>query len=365
MKILILSNNANGLYNFRFELIEALISKGFIVFFSLPEAKDDKFVKLIEEVGAKHIQTKFNSRGLNPFKDIYLLKEYKRIIKRLDPDLLLTYTIKPNIYGTYAANKYKKPVFINITGIGSSLTYSKLKFIIIKLYRRACIKARLVFFQNDSNRDFFITNKMVDENNTILLPGSGVNINKFYPLKKENMDKKIKFLFIGRLMKEKGIDEYLKAANIVTKTYKNVEFQIIGSYEEKKYKEILLKNQNKMITYLGVSDDVRNEIKEVDCIINASYHEGMSNILLEGAAMEKSLIAPNIPGCKEIIDEGVNGYLFKEKSVLSLQEKIIKFIELSDESRMLMGESSRKKVVAKFKREYIIDEYLKAIKTFD
>ena len=147
----------------------------------------------------------------------------------------------------------------------------------------------------------------------------------------------IRFLFIGRIMKEKGIEEYLQVADKITNKFTNVEFQILGRFEEERYKDVILNIKNSRIKYLGVSDDVRNEIREVDCIVNSSYHEGMSNVLLEGAAMGKPLIASNIPGCKEIIDEGYNGYLFEVKSVESMEEKIIKFIELDDKIKEYMG----------------------------
>jgi len=360
-KILILANNSVGLHNFRFELIEELIKKGYEVYFSLPESSDDEKSKLIIQSGATHIQTYINRRGINPFEDLQLIKEYKRIVLEVDPDIVLTYTIKPNIYGTYVASKSNKPVIMNITGIGTSLTNSKLKYIVINLYKYACKKARLVFFQNQNNHSLFIDNKIVDTKRTMIIPGSGVNLKRFIPSNRINEDDKIKFLFIGRLMKEKGIEEYLQVAERLIQTYSNLEFQILGPFEEKKYNDILYDNKNKNITYLGTSKDVRNEIRSVDCIINPSHHEGMSNVLLEGAAMGKALIASNIPGCKEIIEEGYNGYLFDVKSVSSLEEKVVKFIKMDDKQRTLMGQNSRKKVEKEFDRNIVVNKYVEAI----
>lgn len=361
-KILILANASAGLYNFRIELVQRLLKEGYEVYFSVPESIEDKKVKLIVETEAKHIQTYINRRGMNPLEDFKLIREYKRIIKEIDPDLILTYTIKPNIYGNYVANKYGKPVIMNITGIGSSLASGKLKNIVKELYRYACNKSKLVFFQNQNNQAFFIENKIVDQNKTKLIPGSGVNISMYKPMKEENQDETIKFLFIGRIMKEKGIEEYLEAAEILTEQYSNVEFQILGAFEEDKYKEIIENNKNVRIKYLGTSSDVRNEVKGVDCIINPSYHEGMSNVLLEGAAMGKPLIASNIPGCREIIEEGYNGYLFEVKSISSLKEKIIKFIELNNKDKECFGINSRKKVISEFDRNIVINEYIESIK---
>ena len=361
-KVLILSNNASGLYSFRFELIEELINQGFDVYFSVPQSKDQLYTKKISDSGAKPIQTNMNRRGMNPLEDLSLFKRYKKMIKEVDPKVVLTYSVKPNIYGSLAASKYDKPVLMNITGMGTSLYYSKLKAIIIMLYKIACSKANTVFFQNESNREFFVSNRMVKTEKTIIISGSGVNTEKFKPMSSSNREDKIKFVFIGRLMKEKGIEEYLEAARAVLHTNTKVEFQIVGSYEEKCYEEILRNNQWEGIKYLGFSTDIRNEIKEVDCIVNPSYHEGMSNVLLEGASMGKPLIASNIPGCKEIIDDGQNGYLFDVKSVSSLQDKITRFIELSDEERTLMGEKSRQKVIRDFERQKIVNQYVEAIR---
>ncbi|MBZ4656147.1 MAG: glycosyl transferase group 1 [Thermoanaerobacter sp.] len=361
-KILILANNSIGLYNFRFELIKELLNQDYEVYFSLPESAEDEKVKLMIEAGAKHIQTYINRRGINPIEDLKLIKEYKKIIKEVNPDVILTYTIKPNIYGTYAASRYKKPVIMNITGIGTAFTNSKLKHIVSVLYKYACKKAHIVFFQNENNYSLFIFNKLVEPNKTKIIPGSGVNIDKFKPLDKENQDRIIRFLFIGRIMKEKGIEEYLKVADSLTSKYSSIEFQILGPFEEEKYKDIILNNKNSRIKYLGISNDVRNEIKEVDCIVNPTFYpEGMSNVLLEGAAMGKPLIASNIPGCKEIIDDGVNGYLFEPRNVKQLTEKIEKFLALDYEVKKQMGQAGRKKVEKEFDRKIVVDAYLKEV----
>ncbi len=362
-KILILANNSIGLYNFRNELIEKLIKDQYKVYFTVPQEKNDLNVKKIMDLGAKYIHTPMNRRGMNPYEDLKLINTYKRIIKEVNPDIILTYTIKPNIYGNYAASKYKIPVIMNITGIGTSLATGKLKELVKLMYRYAGNKSRKVFFQNKGNHNFFIENKLVDKEITKIIPGSGVNIDRFIPLGKTRKDDIIRFLFIGRLMKDKGIEEYLEAANNITKKYSNVEFQILGSFEEEKYKNIIENNKNKQIKYLGRSDDVRNEIREVDCIVNPSYHEGMSNVLLEGGAMGKALIASNIPGCKEIIDEGKNGYLFEVKSVKDLEKKLIKFIELSLEEKKQMGKESRLKIEKEFDRNIVVNEYMETIES--
>lgn len=357
-KILILANSVNGLYNFRSELVEELLNNNLKVYFSVPHKSSHDKVKLLEEMGAIHIQTPIDRRGINPLEDLKLILKYKKIIKDLVPDLILTYTIKPNIYGNWVANYYNIPSIMNVTGIGTSLT-SKLKYFVKPLYASACSRADKVFFQNEDNRELFLSNNMLVEDKTVLIPGSGVNIDKFKPLAKKNTDQKVRFLFIGRIMKEKGIEEYLEAAELLSEDYSNLEFQILGSYEEEKYKKIIENNSN--VKHLGYSKDVRQEIKEVDCVINPSYHEGMSNVLLESAAMAKPLIASDISGCKEIVEDGNNGFLFKVKSAQSLKDKIIQFIDLSEEQRAEMGKESRKKVKKEFDRRIVINAYLEEI----
>ena len=302
-----------------------------------------------------------NRRGMNPLEDLSLIRNYKRLIEELKPDLILTYTIKPNIYGNYVANKLKIPVIMNITGMGSSLITGRLKEVIKKMYRYACHKAEIVFFQNKGNYQFFISNNLVKKDKTKIIPGSGVNLENFKPLKKLKTDGVIRFLYIGRLMKDKGIEEYLEVAKRISDQYKNSEFQILGLFEEEKYRSLIENNKNHQIKYLGISYDVRNEIREVDCVVNPSYHEGMSNVLLEAAAMAKPLIASNIDGCKEIIDAGINGFLVDVGSVSDLEAKIIQFIELKDDQKMMMGQHSRKKVASEFDRDVVIKEYLNVI----
>ena len=361
-KILILANSASGLYHFRFELIKKLLEQNYEVYFSLPESAENSNVRCITSIGAKHIQTYFSRRGKNVFDDLKLFKEYLKIIKTTKPDVVLTYTIKPNIYGTFAASIYKKPVIMNITGLGSAFASPRLMCLMSLLYKYACRKAYFIFFQNKSNYSLFVSKKLVEPNKTKIIPGSGVNIEKFKPVEKQKKDGIVRFLFIGRIMKEKGIEKYLQAADIITKKYSNVEFQILGRFEEEKYKDVVINNKNPKIKYLGISRDVRNELKEVDCIIHPTFYpEGMSNVLLEGAAMAKPLIASNIPGCKEIIIDGVNGFLFEARNVNHLIERIEEFLFLSNEAKYQMGQEGRRKVENEFDRNIVINEYMKII----
>ena len=356
-----MNNSIISLINFRKELIHTLIEKNYEVYFTVPESKENQQVKELLNMGTKYVQNSINGRSINPFFELKTLFQLKKIVQNIEPDIILSFTIKPNIYGSYVAKKYKIPIIINITGLGSGFNNAYTKILVEKMYKYACKNAFCIFFQNEANYNYFIENKIAKKDKSKIVPGSGVNLEKFKPMEKTKEDGIVRFLFIGRIMKEKGIEEYLKAAEYITNKYSNVEFQILGPFEEEKYKEIILNHKNSKIKYLGVSYDVRNEIKEVDCIINPTYHEGMSNVLLEGAAMAKPLMASNIPGCREIIDNGVNGYLFEPKNEKNLIDTIEKFLTLNEIEKNKMGLASRQKVERTFDRNIIITAYLEEI----
>jgi len=361
LRILILTNSVRSLYSFKYELLEKLIQEGANVYFCVPESDTDEQVRKMTDLGCHHLESHIERRSMNPIKDLNLVNEYNTIIKEIMPDVVLTYTIKPNIYGTYAAKRYNVPVIMTISGLGSGFNNRHIVFLIQGMYKSACKKAFCVFFQNSHDYNYFISKKLVTPEKTRMVPGSGVNLEKFKPNVKTKEDDVIRFLFIGRIMKEKGIEEYLEAADYIVSRYPNVEFQILGQFEEEKYRDKLVKIDNKKIRYLGVSYDVRNEIEKVDCIVNPSYHEGMSNVLLEGAAMGKPLIASNIPGCKEIVDDGINGFLCERANATSLITAIENFLKLTEVQREQMGAASRQKVEKNFERNIVIKSYMEEI----
>ena len=359
LKILVLTNSAGGLYHFRSELLETLLGEGYDVFFCVPDIQDAMFVQLLETVGCTYIHTPMSRRGVNPLDDIRLARQYQKVVKEVRPDVILSYTIKPNLYGSFVAARARIPIIMNITGLGSALQTGKLKSLVTRMYRYAGKHAAVVFFENKANMDWFLTNRLVAPEKTRLIPGSGVNLEKFRPLPKINDDGVVRFLFIGRIMRDKGIEEYLAAAARIRRQHPDTEFQIVGSYEEERYREWLEGNDD--VRYLGRSDDVREQIREVDCIVHPSYHEGMSNVLLEGAAMGKPLIASNIPGCREVIDDGVNGFVFEPRCVDDLVDKLERFLSMDRNKWVNMGMKSREKVEREFDRNLVVNAYLEAI----
>ncbi|MFF2286142.1 glycosyltransferase family 4 protein [Peribacillus butanolivorans] len=361
-RVLLLGNHGFVIYNFRKELIQELLRNGYEVYISLP--KDDDKVQTMISWGCHFIETNIDRRGTNPITDFNLILHYLKILKKVKPDVVLTYTIKPNLYGGLASRLLNIPCINNITGLGSGFSGdSLLKKFLSKMYKVSLKKSHCVFFQNTSDMNILLDNKTI-KGNYELIPGSGVNLNEFM-FKDFPDEQNPTFLFIGRIMKDKGIDEYLDAAKEVKGNYPNVRFNLIGFVEETQshYHEKINNYQNHdYVKYLGYQSDVKPFIEESHCLVQASHGgEGLSNVLLETGATGRALIASNIPGCRETINEGENGYIFEPKNTRDLVEKIETFIQLSFESKMKMGHNSRKKVEKEFDRNIVVNAYMEKI----
>lgn len=358
MRVLILANSGMGLYKFRKELIDELIKNDNEVIVSFPS---DSYVERLKLRGCKYVALSLNRRGKNLFEDILLLSTYYKLIGELEPDIILTYTIKPNIYGGLAARLKRTPYLANITGLGTTFQRRGLflKLIVI-LYRLALKNSCCVFFQNTHNMEVF-KHLGIDLKSIKLIPGSGVNINDFYPVENNENINLIRFLFVGRVMREKGVLEYLEVARQITKEHENVCFDIVGPIEENEIESLMSGLLGTQIQYHGISHEVKSHIDRATCLINPSYHEGMSNVLLEAGASGKPLIASNIPGCQEIIDHGESGYLFSVGSVEALSNAVKEFILLSPEKRLIMGNKSREKIVKEFDRNIVVKSYMEVI----
>ncbi|WP_233879583.1 glycosyltransferase family 4 protein [Virgibacillus halodenitrificans] len=359
MKILVLANFGMGLYNFRKELLQELIKQNNEVYISLP---NDEYVPKLKKLGCKFIETHLDRRGTNPFKDIKLLFDYVRLVKSINPDVVLTYTIKPNVYGGIACSITKTPYITNITGLGTSVENKGLiQKVTLMLYRLGLKKASCVFFQNETNRNFFIDNKIV-KGNTRLIPGSGVNLeeHKFedYP----NWDENIRLLFIGRVMKAKGVEELLKAAKMVKKEYPYVNFDLIGGTEENYNQQLDELEKLDIVKYHGKQSNVHSFIKESHATILPSYHEGLANVLLESASSGRPVLASRVPGCIETFEDGRTGFGFEVKNVESLFKVISNFIKLPYEQKKAMGIAGRRKMEKEFDRKIVINAYLNEIK---
>jgi len=367
-KVLLISNHGGGFYNFKRELVSELLKLGYEVHFAVPP--NEKLERLVME-GAVHHEISIDRRGINPVKDLDLINQFRRLIKGIKPDIILSHTIKPNIYASILARNQGIPYLNNITGLGSALqNNSKLAGLLRFLYRYALSDSSGIFFENEGNRRYFQQYNIGKEENYIVVSGAGVNLDEFSPKYKIETDesgsreKEIIFIFIGRIMKDKGIEEFLGAAEYIKRSNPATRFQIVGFYDEQEYSDKIdsLVKQN-IIEFLGPSTDTRVEMSQADCIVLPSYHEGMSNVLLEGAAMGLPLITTDIHGCKEAVDDGKNGFLCKVKDTESLIDAMERFIALSAEERRQMGLYGREKMVKEFDRKLVIGQYIKVIQS--
>lgn len=362
MKILILGNSVLGLYKFRKEIVNAFLREGHEVYISTPK-DNELFVKKLENLGARFIETNIDRRGINPIKDFELFKTYLKIMKNIKPNIVLGYTIKPNLYGSFASQLLKAKYINNITGLGTSLQREGLLSKVLKnMYKLAFRKSSCIFFQNEENMNFFKINNLIKGKKTVLLPGSGVNLEEFYPMHKTIEKNYPVFLFIGRVMKEKGIEEYLEAARMVKEEGYKAEFQILGPWEEEEWKEKVEEYEKKgWVKYLGTSSDVREQIRNCDVVVNPSYHEGMSNVLLEAGAMGKLLLGSNISGIKEIIEPVSKELLFEKQNVEDMAGKVESVLAMSDKVMSEKIEKQMEYIRRNFSRDLIVSEYMRVI----
>ncbi len=359
-KILIVANDFTTVYNFRSELIDFLVKKGEEVFIALPEdERNEAFISL----GAKVIPLYINRFGTNPLEDLKTTFAIRKIIKNVNPDIVFTYTAKPNIYGGLACRFTKTPYVANITGLGTNFEKQNIiAKIMLVLQKTAYKKAKMVFFQNNSNLEFFKSKKVVKKN-FALLPGSGVNL-KTNAYQDMPSNDKVKFITVARVRKDKGYDELFEAINRAAKDNLNAEFHIVGWYEDDEYKaKIESFNSNKnVIFYNGVShEEVYRLLIGCDCLIHPSHHEGMSNVILEAAATGRPSIVSNIPGCAECVADGESGFYFEVKNAADLYEKIKYFTTLSYQQKSDLGKAARQKAENEFDRQIVINKYYELI----
>ena len=362
-KVLVLTNFVAGLYSFRREVMDAIIDKGYELYISLPDV-DDERTNYFEDKGCHIIKTEFNRRGTNPLDDLKLMLTYRKMMNCLKPFAVLSYTIKPNIYGGIACRITNTPQLANVTGLGDAMENGGwLEKLTVNLYRYGIGKAKKVFFQNSANREFCIMHGIANESSTIL-PGSGVNL-KYHTVQDYPIDGIIKFLYIARLQRDKGVREFFDAAKDITSKNRNVEFQVLGWSEGDFQQEMEELNRRGIVKYLGKTSDIRPFLKEVHCTVMPSYHEGMSNVNLESAANGRPVITTNVSGCRETVDDGKTGFLVEAKNSRSLIEAIERFIELPYDKKVLMGKEGRVKVEREFDREIVVKAYLDALETID
>ena len=359
-KILILANSSSGLYDFRHELISALMKKGYVVSASNPD--NDKTDEL-SKIGCRIITTKLDRRGINPLKDTGLFLRYLLILKKEKPSLVITYTIKPNVYGGFACRLLRVPYAVNITGLGTAFEREGLlKELVVMMYRTALKRAKVVFFENSEDRKVFLEKGIIPKRKTKVLSGAGVNLEHYRYTEYPSDDSTVRFLFIGRIMKEKGVDELFKAMRMLRKEGVDCTLDILGGYEENYESRIKKYEAEGWLRYHGYQKDVRPFIAECHCFVLPSWHEGMANTNLECASSGRPVITSNIPGCREAIIDGRSGFLCESRNTESLKDAMRRFSELPPEKKRTMGIAGRKHMEEVFDKKKVVAQTISALK---
>lgn len=359
MKILILANNGGGLYDFRNELITELLKYGEVI----PSVPGSEYDELIENLGCRVIDTPIDRRGVNPIRDISLLLTYFKMLCKEKPDLVITYTIKPNVYGGIACRILKIPYAANITGLGTAFQNDGiLRKLVTVMYKVALKKAKTVFFENSENMQILLNDNIVNEQQCCLLNGAGVNLEHYTYAKYPENDEPVRFLFIGRIMQEKGVNELFSAMERLTKDGFDCALDILGSYEENYAEKIKEYEKAGWLNFHGYQMDVRPFVANAHCFVLPSYHEGMANTNLECASMGRPLITSRIHGCMEAVVENESGLLCEVQNADSLYEKMKEFCLMPNEVREEMGKAGRRHMEEVFDKRKVVEATVKGLK---
>jgi glycosyltransferase involved in cell wall biosynthesis len=364
MRIAIVINMSWNIYNFRMSLVKALLQEGHEVVAIAPE---DAYSARLVEAGCRFVALAMENKGTNPLKDLLLTKRFFDCYSQVQPDVILQYTIKPNIYGTLAARLAGIPTINNVSGLGTVFIVQNVVSKVARgLYRLAFRYPAKIFFQNHDDRLLFVRNKLVRRGITDVVPGSGIDTVRFAPQTIFSRNQPFVFLMIGRVLYEKGVVEFVQASRLLRQEFPEVQFQLLGAIDDGGnigVKQEVLEGwvTEGLLQYLGTTDDVAAVIASADCVVLPSYREGTPKTLLEAAAMGKPLIATNVPGCKETVRDGENGFLCEVRSAGDLADKMRQMLLLDNDTLHQMGQASRKLAVEKFDEKFVIDKYLQAI----
>lgn len=348
-KIMFITNHSYMFYQFRRELAQDLLQDYEVVISTPFNGREDD----LRNMGCKVIETKFERRGVSPAAEIALYNTYVDLLKAEQPDFVLTYSIKPNVYAGRACQKLGIPYAVNVQGMGTAFEKQGLKQVASRMYKEACKGSRVVFFENTSDAQYFIDHKIIRKDLAFVLPGAGVNTTYYAYSPMEEHDK-FRFLYLGRIMKEKGVDELFEAMRRIHSEYPNSILDIVGFAEEDYEAKINQLVKDGIAVFHGFHKDPRPFYVSADCVVLPSYHEGMSNVLLEAASTGRLLITTNIPGCKEAVDLGKTGYLVKPKDSDSLYRMMRKAINLPKEELNEISHKAREKMEYEFTKEEVV-----------
>lgn len=364
MKVLIALNTSWNLVNFRGGLIRALVDAGHEVIAVAPQ---DEYSIRLAALGCRHVPLSMDNKGTNPGRDLLLLWRFYRLLKRERPAAFLGYTVKPNVYGSLAAHALGIPVINNIAGLGAVFIADTWLTILVRgLYRLALSRSARVFFQNEDDRHLFVGGGLVRREVTDRVPGSGVDLEYFSATTPLASGHRVRFLLIARMLWDKGVGEYVEAARMVKTRVASAEFFLLGFLDVQNPAAIPRETvrtwvEEGAVSYLGVSDDVRPHIADADCVVLPSYREGTSRTLLEAAAMARPLITTDAVGCREVVDDGINGFLCRPRDAADLAAKMERMIALPPSERVAMGQRGRDKIEREFDEKIVVEKYLAAI----
>jgi glycosyltransferase involved in cell wall biosynthesis len=364
MHILMTVNAAWNIWNFRRPIVEALIADGHRVTVLAPA---DDSVTNLESIGCRFLPLKMDVKGLNPLQDLKLMQRFKRIFRSERPDVVLSYTIKNNIFGAMAAKACNTPFIPNVTGLGTAfLSGGLLQTVAEGLYRQAFAPLSHVFFQNSDDRDLFLERRLVHPMRVGLLPGSGIDLDRFAVAEYPAAIQAPVFLMIARLLRDKGVEEYVAAARLVKAKSPDTRFQLLGAVDAANRTAIdgaTVKSwqDDGSIEYLGTTVDVRPHIAAAHCVVLPSYREGAPRTLIEAAAMARPLIATDVPGCRSVVEDGVSGLLCEVRSGESLAAACLSFLGRSREEQTAMGRAGREKMETEFDQALVVQAYRDAI----
>ncbi|GAA3918628.1 glycosyltransferase family 4 protein [Hymenobacter algoricola] len=365
MRVAIVINTSWNIWNFRGSLIRALQAAGHEV---LAIAPPDAYSERLEtELGCRFVPILMENKGTNPAQDALLTRRFYNIYRREKPDVVLQYTIKPNIYGTLAARLAGIPSVNNVSGLGTVFIVKNfVSTVALSLYRFAFRFPKRVFFQNGDDRQLFLDHGLVQPGITDLLPGSGIDTNKFRPAAEFRRQQPFTFLMIARVLYEKGVEEYFEAARLVREAVPGARVQLLGGIDESGnigVKRALFDEWLRAghVEYLGTSDNVAEHLRLADCVVLPSYREGTPKTLLEAAAMGKPIVTTDVPGCRETVVDGQNGLLCEVRNAADLAAKMLQVLRLDDAALAAMGRAGRRLAEQKFDEQIVLDKYLRVV----
>ncbi len=363
--VVISANAAWNLLNFRSRLIRALVADGYDVVGAAPS--DAEAEAALAEIGCRFRSVAIDSKGVSPWHDLRTTAVFDRVFAGERPFAYLGYTVKPNVYGSLAAARRGVPTINNVSGLGTAfIEQSWLTPVVEQLYRAGLKRSRVVFFQNEDDATLFTERRLVRADQVRMLPGSGVDLARFMPVAPRHETGDLVFLMIARVLRDKGVVEFVDAARACRAKDPTMRFRILGFLGAENRTAIPRAQVDQWVAegtieYLGAASDVRPHIAAADCVVLPSYREGTSRVLLEAAAMARPLVATDVPGCREVVDEGVNGFLCKARDSDDLARAMEKIAAIGPAGRAAMGKAGRQKVVCEFDEQIVIDAYRDAL----